>query len=378
LVVLLAVATGCYGTPRTSFPDDSGGSGGSGASAGTGGGHAGTGGVGPAGGQAGTAGSGGMGTGAAGTSGSGGSNAVFIGGPCVTSVDLRSVEIFAKSSDGRIYRRLYDGTNWGSWTPLIGVDGSMVDARSDLDCSASATSVHIVATGLNPVGAFLHAFGSGVTYNPFMRELPTSSFAPSPSIVELSDTRYIVGALAIGATYPVVYEIGGDTGAPQEFTPISTQSGSFRSAPDIAFQSQGASGVTYFAAFDSSGELSIYYYVVNSGGAHWADPVGLSPPIGTFSFSPAICTETGGPGNSVNVVAVAGGQLWYSKTSLITESFSPWTAIAADPQSSPDCAVADETEGVVHVVMLSGTGTVLDVNGKGTTWVVTDLGPPPR
>jgi hypothetical protein len=55
--------------------------------------------------------------------------------------------------------------------------------------------------------------------------------------------------------------------------------------------------------------------------------------------------------------------------------FSPWTMVATDVASSPDCAVVG-SDSIVHVVTLSSRGTVLDVNGKGTTWVATDLGLP--
>jgi hypothetical protein len=395
-VALLAAMASCYGTPRT-MPWNAG-SGGVAGSAGNGGstGTAGTAGTGITNGRKDIAGSGGSAGGVAGTSnaagisgiaatglagtggnGTGGSTPVFVGGPCVVTPDLRTVEVFGRSSDGRIYRRVYDGANWGGWARLLALDGAMIDARSDLDCSASLTSVHIVATGLNPVGAFLHAFGSGTAYNPFTRELASSTFAPGPSIADQSDSRYILAALATGATYPAAFQFG-ETPTPEELTPISTQSVSFRSGPDIAFQPQAASGVTYFAALDSSGGLSIYYHVLNTAGGHWADSVVLSPPIGTFSLSPAICTEDGGFGVlSVNVVAVAGGQLWYSRTSSILTPFSSWTAIDADPQSSPDCAIAGGADSIVHVVTLSNMGTVLDINGKGTTWVVTDLGLPP-
>src|SRR4030095_12867362 len=104
-------------------------------------------------------------------------------------------------------------------------------------------------------------------------------------------------------------------------------------------------------------------------------PVKLAPPIGSFTFSPAICTENGSFGvYSVNVVAVAGGQLWYAKTDSIISPFSSWAMIANDAATSPDCAVAGGPDSIVHVVTLSAAGTVLDVNGKGSSWVVTDLG----
>jgi hypothetical protein len=122
--------------------------------------------------------------------------------------------------------------------------------------------------------------------------------------------------------------------------------------------------------------LSVYYNVMNSGGANWAEPVRLSAPVGTFAFSPTICTENGGFGvSSVNLVAAAGGQLWHSRTSLITAAFSSWTPIADGPASSPDCVVTGD-QGIVHVVTLSAAGTLREVSGNGAAWAVTDLGSP--
>ncbi|HEY7371007.1 MAG TPA: hypothetical protein VIF57_02440 [Polyangia bacterium] len=378
MLLLLTVAAGCYGTPRGTHSGKagSGGAGGGGGQAGTSAGVDGHGGQ--SGASGGVGGSVGGESGTSGASGIGGAGAglAFVGGPCVVTPDLTQVEVFGRASDGHIYRRVYDGANWGSWTNLPALDGTIIDARSDLDCSASGTSVHIVATGLNPVGAFLHAFGFGDTYNPFIRELATSAFAPSPSIADIDDSHYSLAGLAIGATYPVLFEIG-DTPTPHELTPITAETGLLRYGPDIAIQPAGGSAVTYFASFDTDGALALEYHVTNSAGGHWADPVKLPAPVDTFTFSPAVCTESGGYGTtSINLVAVAGGQIWYARTSSITDPFSSWTSIAAAPASSPDCTVAGAAESIVHVVALSGTGTILDLNGKGTTWVVTDLGLP--
>jgi hypothetical protein len=398
-LLLAAAAASCYGTPRTDPPGTgtagSGGgagigtggvaggvggtggsvggqSGGAGGASGSGGGPAGA--SGSSGGQAGT---GGTPTAGTGGSGAGGSNVVFVGGPCVVTPDRTGIEVFGRTSDGRILRRAFDGANWGGWTNLIALDGRMIDARSDLDCSPSAGSVHIVATGLSPVGSFLHAFGSGTTYNSFVRELGSLNVAPGPSIAIASDTNYYLGAFGLGATFPVLYEIGGEMPPMHELTPITTEAAPVRAGPDIAIQPAGASLIRYFAVFDSNGVLAIYYHVVNSGGAYWAQPVKLSAPIGTFTFSPTICTENGGFGvSSVNVVAAAGGQLWYSRSSSITSSFSSWMPIAADPASSPDCAVIG-AQSLVHVVTTSATGTVVDVTGMESSWVVTNLGSPP-
>jgi hypothetical protein len=79
----------------------------------------------------------------------------------------------------------------------------------------------------------------------------------------------------------------------------------------------------------------------------------------------------------VNLAAVADGKLWYAKTISITAGFSGWIQIGADVASSPDCAVAGGPDSIVHVVALSSTGSILDVQGKGTSWGTMDLGLPP-
>jgi len=366
MLVLAAAALGCYGTPRTSFPEEDGGAGmGGGATAGS----AGTGERAGSGGGAGTGG-GISGTGTGG-SGSGGSNAVFVGGPCVATPDREAIEVFARTIDGHIHRRAFDGVNWGSWNNIAALDGTLIDARSDLDCSATAGSVHIVASGLNPVGVLLHAFGFGTAYNPFVRELPALAFGPSPSIVVPND-----GQIFLGGAPQSLFELDG-TASPIELTPITTLTDPFHSGPDVAAQPAGGSGLRYFVAFDARGVLALYYNVISSSGSYWAEPVKLPAPVGTFTFSPAICTENGGFGkSSVNIAAVAGGRLWYARTASITmEAFSSWTMVANDAASSPDCTVIG-AESVVHVVVLSAVGTVLDVNGNGTNWVATDLGSP--
>ena len=263
------------------------------------------------------------------------------------------------------------------WSALSGVDGTKIDARSDLDCSSTGTSVHLVATGLNPIGAFLHTFGTGTIYNPFFQEFPEPGDRSRPVDIRCGRHPLLTWArLQTERRFLLSFEIGGTPTTPKEFTPITTEVGSFRSGPDIALQPAGGSGLLYFAAFDTAGMLAVHYNVMNSGGASRADPVRLSAPVGTFAFSPTICTENGGYGvSSVNLVAAAGGQLWYSRTSSITAAFSSWTPIADAPASSPDCFVTG-AQSVVHVVTLTAAGTLREVNGNGTAWTVTDLGSP--
>jgi hypothetical protein len=290
----------------------------------------------------------------------------------VARTEESSVEVFARASDGNIYRRPYDGSTWGKWAPLAGL-GETTDARSDLDCSATGPGdVHIVATGLNPIGALLHAFGTGTTYNRFAREASGKLFDPGPSIT-ITGARSYLGGIAF--SYPALFQ-SGDPSVPSELTPITTQMTDLRSGPDIAAQSAASTGFAHFAAFDLGGALSIHYWVNNASGFYWADPITFSPPTGAFSFSPTICTESGGWGvSSVNVAAVAAGKLWYKRSDSISSSFSSWTQIGNDVASSPDCAIGGP-DSIAHIVVLSSTGTVLDVHGKGASWVTTDLGPP--
>ena len=108
----------------------------------------------------------------------------------------------------------------------------------------------------------------------------------------------------------------------------------------------------------------------------WNAPVKIPAPTGTFSFSPTICTENGGWGVlSVNVATVAAGKLWYARSDSSTSPFSSWMKIGDDVASAPDCAISGP-DSIAHIVLLSSTGSVLDVHGKGANWVTTDLGFP--
>ncbi len=302
----------------------------------------------------------------------------FVGGPCVVTPDRTSVEVFARASDGHIYRRAFDGSNWSAWTSLAALDGAKIDARSDLDCGASTDTVHIVATGVMPAGSFQHAFGFGTTYNPFFRELDPKAFGLSPSVTLFNNNEYLLAGFEFGALPTLHSLVVGSN--PEMLTPISTLAETFTSAADIALQ-PGGSTLTYFAAFDITGALAIYSHSRSSGGPVWHQPVKIAPPAAnSFSFSPTVCTETGAFGvYSLNVAAVAGGKLWFSgaRSPDALSASSSWTQISTDAASSPDCTVAGAGQSTVHVVALSSAGTVVDVYGSGLTWVVADLGGSP-
>jgi len=350
--------------------DGAAGEGAPGGTKGGAGGQAGTSGQGPAGG-------GGMAGGAVGSGGGGSSNPVFVGGPCIVSIPgSMSVEVFARASNGAILRRAFDGRTWNGWVALGALDGSRIDARSDLDCAASVDTIHVVASGLNPVGALEHAFGFGISYNQFSREFGTRTAAQSPSVALLSNNALYFGWAGATQLPGLVYLETGSS--PLDRTPITLLTNDLISAADISLQSNAV----YFAAFDSDGKLAVYRHNTYSGGAMWIDAAKIDSP-GIFTFSPTICAESGLSGAySVNVAAVTGHDLWFATTGRAPgwPQFSTWTKIGVDVASSPDCVVLRENPGldpIIHVAILSSRGTAIDLVGDGMSWVTTDLGLPP-
>jgi hypothetical protein len=303
---------------------------------------------------------------------------VFMNGPCVVNPTGTSVEVFARANDGHIYRRAFDGRLWGTWTSLAGLDGTIIDARSDLDCSGGADTIHIVATGNAPVGALEHAFGFGTSYNPFIRELSPLLAAQSPSIIGWSsDELYLAWAGSGQGPKLFDYKTGN---SPVELTPITSLSGTLVSAADIAYQGN----TIFLAAFDSTAMLAIYPFFQSSAGPQWSnEPAMLPQPPGALGYSPTICSESGRDGSySVNVAVVTAQGLWFAHTDRQGTwlPFSGWTMIDTEAASSPDCIVYRETpdlDAVIHLVVLSHRGSVVDFFGNGTSWVTTDLGLPP-
>jgi hypothetical protein len=286
------------------------------------------------------------------------------------------VEVFGRASDGKIYRRAFDGRNWGSWTALAGLDGTMIDARSDLDCATSIDTTHVVATGLDPPGALLHAFGFGTSYNPFRRELSPTLVPQSPSIGLLTNNDFYL-AWAGRLQLAELYEFPAGMAA-NRYSPITSLTDDLVSGADISLQSNAV----LVAAFDSQNRLAIYPF--SRSGTSWLDPLKLESPAQTFAFNPAICAENGYSGSfSINVAAVTGHDLWFAGTPrnpTVPVQFSSWAAIGSDVASSPDCAVLranPNLDAIIHIVTLSSRGTIVNVQGDGTTWTVTELGPPP-
>jgi len=297
-----------------------------------------------------------------------------VNGPCVTTADLDTVEVFARGQDKHIYRKVNTSAAWApTWTSIAGLDGSVVDARSDLDCSANSTTVHIVATGNSPSGALIHASGFGTSYNPFLRELPSQTFDPSATVTTIgssggNDVR-VAGTL-LGM--PTLAQVGATS---RTYTPITNAPDSPVTAMDLAWEQEATSDTTYLAYVNANGKLAVYRYV-NSSNSGWAGPWTASAPAGTvaYEFSPSVCVENPSAMGAYeqHVVVTAGGKLWQAASSSAFDMVSAWEQIGAGIASSPDCVVM--RDGRMHVVALGASGTIIDVVGKsGGPWTTTDL-----
>jgi hypothetical protein len=299
----------------------------------------------------------------------------FVSGPCVTVLpgvspnnDYATAVVFGRGNDVKLHQRINNGTSWGSWA-TVSVDVSVLDVRSDLDCGTdNGGATHIVATGANPLGAVMHATGSGTTFNGFIREFSSQTFiTPGAAIAFYPYSyNYLIGALG-----PIVDSVS--NGVSTEITPITTLTNALTSAIDVAYIPPG--GLRMLVAFDSSGQLATYGdYFPSSAPPYWASPQLIQPPNGTnFSFSPTICGDDGLMADSViHVVAVASGQVWDTWTPDYGTAFSAWERIGTQAASAPDCTMMGDES--VHVVVLNSVGHILDINGSPGTWATTDLG----
>jgi hypothetical protein len=294
----------------------------------------------------------------------------FRGGPCAATPDQSSVEVFARGDDQHIYRRVVTGSDWGNWASLTDLDGSLLDNRSDLDCSAEPTTVHIVASGVNPAGAYLHAFGFGTTYNQFTRELSPAVFTFSPTIGDHTGNLVLGGT---NGTYGVASNAGSDL-ALNVTNPLT-------SGPDVsaAYDGDQFCNYFYFAAFDDTAHLAMYFFRACSGGASWGTPIFIAPPPGQqYQYSPTVCRASVANAQTGHVFVAAGGSLWYGEVNgspaLGTPPvFTNWESIPNSAVSSaPDCV--DLSNGTVHAVALTPTGTVIDVYGTSGNFAVKEFG----
>ena len=311
---------------------------------------------------------------AAGTTACGAACCAFTSGPCAVSPNLSSVEVFAIGDDHHIHRRVLSGTTWGAWQDIAGLNGSLIDARSDLDCSANTNTIHIVATASSPAGAFMHATGFGTSYNQFSNEIPGSTFSMGVSIgVIQTDTSggYRRAEVLVGS--PGIQDVTPGYTPGELSIPLVNQ---FVSSPDLAYQVGMNSSHTYLVGHDTSAQLALYHYVTSASPSSWWPPVLIAPPVTkTYSFSPTICTESNNTASvfTRHIAAVAGGKLWYSNEVGWGAGYSAWEQMGSvDVASSPDCTVTGDS--TVHVVALSTAGTAVDVHGKSGSWTTTDLG----
>ena len=330
----------------------------------TGGGGAATGGGGAANGGGGAANGGGGAAGAPNTN-------QFVGGPCATAPSLTSVEVFGRGSDHNLYRRAISSSDFGTWQSLVGVDGSKLDARSDLDCASTLNAIDLVGTGVN--GEYYRAVGFGTAYNPFSRELPTYSLNPSAAIAMYPNGNYAVAG--VGTTGFVAEEV--DSGTPTLWSALPSNQ-DLRSAPDLAAQPSTSSSSVFAASFDSNGRFAIETWLSSSAGTAWQTPVTLLPPSGaSFAFSPSICVASGEGGGNGNydrhvVAVVTGGNVFHAiATTGNALNFGTWEQIDTGATSAPDCTVLNDT--TVHVVALH-SGKITDVYGNTGSWTKKDLG----
>jgi hypothetical protein len=280
-----------------------------------------------------------------------------------------TVVAFALGSDHKIHEQSNGGTGWASWGTLSSLDASGIDVRSDLDCSADGSGlVHIAATSSNPAGAAIHAYGSGLSFNPFTREFPTQTFATPGAAIAFHPFQF---DYVLGAFGPTFESVASD-GTASILTPITTLGSPFATTVDVAYVA-GSFGQRLIAGFDNSGKLSVYVnYLPASAPPYWSTIVMLSPPTGTtFNFSPSICGDAGLTATQRNhLIAVAGGHVFdtYSDS-----SYAAWEQISTQQiGSAPDCALmGDQT---VHVVALNTAGHVIDIYGSPGSWTTTDLG----
>jgi hypothetical protein len=241
-----------------------------------------------------------------------------------------------------------------------------------LDCAGLGSSFHIVASGLNPLGALLHAVGSDSTYNAFARELGklpgTGTLATSPTIAGFG-TDLLLGA-RIGSSL-----ISGSL-AGTEFTSFGDSAdNTISSTPDVAGSTAGgATANAIFVAFDSPSSLLIQIYVVGASSG-WRESGHLTAPNSTsFVYSPTICTGNYQGTDTTYLAAVAGNKLWFTTSTRTRDGYAPWALVSDDVASAPDCAISNENE--LNIVALNKRGGVTLHKGSnsGASWVSSDLG----
>jgi hypothetical protein len=185
------------------------------------------------------------------------------------------------------------------------------------------------------------------------------------------------------------YQLAGAAGNPAwYFVQSSTQTTLFNpsalypmtSNPDIAIMSTSNDAHFMFVAY-MNGQM-VYHDYFYGKGTGWHPSVLKDPPSGTtFSYAPTICAtnyDSSSSDYTRYVAGVANGKLYVASTDIDWSStpttFTAWaTAGSATPASSPDCVVT--SDGTVHIVMVTSTGTVARIYRKGSAaWTTQDLG----
>jgi hypothetical protein len=297
----------------------------------------------------------------------------FRNGPCAVSPDGQRVEVFARGRDSNIYRTVVGGSAQ-IWGRLVDLDGSLIDNRSDLDCSGTSASIDIVALGRTPPGSYFHATGVEANYNAFAHELTDAVFQYSPSVFS-NGNSLLAGVQDSGLTRLFSRTAAG------KVTDVSGPDIFFRSGLDVWWQIYTMSDIRFVAGFHANGSLMLHMLKSNGLNEAWLNPVQLSPPSGlSFQYSPTICAwfseSSPPPAQASHLVAVAGDRLWYAYATTDVASYSAWEKMSDTPVfSAPDCALTNGAPGgVLHVVALSQVGAVIDVHGTAGSFVATDLG----
>ena len=292
----------------------------------------------------------------------------FRGGPCIATTDGAALEILARGTDSRIHRSTGAG-----WEALTGLDTSVIDVRSDLDCAGSPSTVHLVALGTSPAGAFLHARGLGATYNAWEQEYPSAQLTSTPSIAAFPgfDASYFYGYVLTGFPQAAHYNPSG--GSTDVSPPLA---GRVTSAPDLWMTVQPRQNLSLFAAFNADGELTVGVHDNNAfNPPMWHESTVPAPSARSFEHSPSVCALADATtALSAHLFVVASGQIYHAVGGVpFPVSFSTWELVASNVvRSAPDCTVT--ADGQAHVVALSAAGTVLLFEGNTGSWAMQDLG----
>lgn len=287
------------------------------------------------------------------------------------SPDSSVIEVLARGDDGRIHRAFKHGGTWEDWTTVSNLDPSVLDVLSDLDCDSNRGIARVVANGANPSGSIMQATGLGSAFNAFSRVLDASTFERGVSVTQLpTNTDYSL--VAMSGPIPRGYSDSGSG----SLTPFATEVGqSFSSAPDIIYKPVTNASFTFLVGYTSTTSLSLFRHILNGSypNGNWGTPSTLGAPSGiAYEFSPTVCVDEFSGNLDVQIAAVAGGELHHTMTDTFNEPLASWENLGVKVGSAPDCIKL--ADGSVHIIALSPSGHILDVNGISGSFSVDDLG----